>query len=244
MGFLPILCCFATSNLRYYAKTRVLPMLISNIAGLMLVLTLSMASVLLAAAEIISPTPQAALERLLSGNKRYAQDKLLHPNRDQVRREALTSQQSPFAIILGCSDSRVSPEIVFDQGIGDLFVVRVAGNVVGPIELDSIEYSVEYLNSSLIVLGHENCGAVNAVLSGKTKDIEAIAIQIEPAVEKSRGLPGNALENAVKANVKLVVDQIKKSETIARFIAEKKIGVVGGYYKLASGEIELCCGPE
>lgn len=193
----------------------------------------------------MSPIPKASLERLLSGNQRYAQDRLLHPNRDKIRREAVTSQQSPFAIILGCSDSRVSPEIVFDQGIGDLFVVRVAGNVVGPIELDSIEFSVEYLNSSLIfVLGHENCGAVNAVLSGNTKDIEAIAIQIEPAVEKSRGLSGNSLENAVKTNVKLVVEQIKNSETIARFIEEKKLDVVGGYYKLASGEIELCCGPE
>lgn len=210
--------------------------------GLILLLSIAIIPILLTATEYTSPpSPKVALERLLAGNKRYSQDMLLHPNRNQIRREALTSQQSPFAIILGCSDSRVSPEIVFDQGLGDLFVVRVAGNVVGPIELDSIEYSVEYLNSSLIfVLGHENCGAVTAVLSGTTRDIEAIAIQIEPAIEKSKGMPGNRLENAVKTNVSVVVNQIKKSETIAKFIAEKKLDVVGGYYKLASGEIELC----
>lgn len=192
--------------------------------------------------ENIKMTPEKALEQLMNGNKRYTQDKLLHPNRDQERREALTAKQTPFASILGCSDSRVSPEIVFDQGIGDLFVVRVAGNVIGPIELDSLDYSIEYLNSSLIfVLGHENCGAVSAVLAGMTKDIEAVAIQIEPAIEKAKKMPGNALENAIKANIRMVVNQIRKSETIARFIAEKKVDVVGGYYNLATGEIELCC---
>ena len=93
-------------------------------------------------------------------------------------------EQKPFAIILGCSDSRVSPEILFDQGIGDLFIVRVAGNVAGPVELDSIEYAALYLKSSLVlVLGHENCGAITAVLDGQTKEIEHVADLIAPAIQ-------------------------------------------------------------
>jgi carbonic anhydrase len=110
-------------------------------------------------------TCEMGLQRLKEGNQRYVEDKLIHPDRTSERREALQSKQQPFAIIVGCSDSRVAPEIVFDQGVGDLFIVRVAGNVVGPIELDSIEYAAEYLKSCLIVvMGHQNCGAVDAVM--------------------------------------------------------------------------------
>ncbi|HUD00945.1 MAG TPA: carbonic anhydrase, partial [Rhabdochlamydiaceae bacterium] len=117
-------------------------------------------------------TPDKALETLMDGNQRFSQDKSLHSDRNSERRQELVSKQTPYAIILGCSDSRVAPEIVFDQGIGDLFIVRVAGNVVGPLELDSIEYSALYLHSSLVmVLGHESCGAIKAVLAGTTKDI-------------------------------------------------------------------------
>ena len=102
-------------------------------------------------------TSQEAIERLKAGNERYVEDELEHPHRDSDRREALTSKQNPFAIIVGCSDSRVSPEILFDQGVGDLFVVRVAGNVIGPLELDSIDYAALYLGSvCILVMGHEN----------------------------------------------------------------------------------------
>lgn len=209
---------------------------------LLLCSSLTLLPLVLPAAESASMTPKAALEKLVSGNKRYTQDKLAHPNRDQERRESLTAKQNPFATIVGCSDSRVSPEIVFDQGIGDLFVVRVAGNVVGPLEEDSIDFSLDVLGASLIiVVGHENCGAVNAVLTGNTQDILAVAKQIEPALAKVKNLPGNALENAIKANVQAVVNQIKKAPVVARLISEKKVEVVGGYYHLASGEVELCC---
>lgn len=189
----------------------------------------------------LGASPENSLERLMKGNERYVDDKLLHPDRTQLRREELTSSQAPFATIVGCSDSRVSPEIIFDQGIGDLFVVRVAGNVVGPIELDSIDFSVAVLGSSIIlVLGHEKCGAVNAVLNKQTEGIEAIAKLIEPAVAKSRSVSeGNPLENAVKANVLMVVEQLKSSKIIKQLIEQNKIKVVGGYYHLGSGKVEL-----
>ncbi len=190
--------------------------------------------------ETIPLTPRQALVRLMDGNLRYIQDKLLHPNRSQERRLAVVNAQTPFAIILGCSDSRVAPEIVFDQGIGDLFVVRVAGNVAGPIELDSIEYSGLYLGSSIVlVLGHESCGAVTAVVQHNTKEIENIAELIEPAVKASAILPGNRIENAVKANVRMTVDYLKKTPNISKLIHEGKLDVIGGYYHLNNGEVEI-----
>jgi carbonic anhydrase len=188
-------------------------------------------------------TPKKALQQLMNGNGRYIIDKLEHPNRTLERRQSLSAKQEPFAIIIGCSDSRVSPEIVFDQGLGDLFVVRIAGNVLGPIELSSAQYSAEYLHSSLIfVLGHENCGAVNAVLNHQTKDIEPIAKNIETAIHNNKiNFSNNALENAIKANVRWVVQELRKNELIANLIKEKKIEVVGGYYHLDTGKVELCC---
>lgn len=104
-------------------------------------------------------TPQEVMNQLMEGNDRFVQDALEHPNRDQERRAAIAAKQYPIAVIVGCSDSRVSPEIIFDQGVGDLFVVRVAGNVIGPLELDSIEYGVLHLRAKVVlIVGHENCG--------------------------------------------------------------------------------------
>ena len=180
-------------------------------------------------------TPDEALIRLQEGNSRYMKDQFTCPDRTQIRREAVSSKQTPFAVIVGCSDSRVSPEILFDQGVGDLFVVRVAGNVVGAIELDSIDYSVIYLGSKLImVLGHENCGAVQAVLDGTTKDIETVAKLIAPAIKDD-----HKLDTAVKANVEQVVKQLQESKVIAPLLQAGKVKVVGGYYNLISGKVEL-----
>ncbi len=181
-----------------------------------------------------------ALDRLIEGNNRYVNDKLLHPNRTSERREAIISKQKPFAIILGCSDSRVSPEILFDEGVGDLFVVRVAGNVVGPIELESIDYGALYLKSSVImVLGHQNCGAVDAVLEGNTKDIPAIAKRIEPAVKIAKKEKGNTLENAIQENVRLIVKQLKQTKSLSPLVRQKKLEIVGGYYDLETGKVQL-----
>lgn len=182
-----------------------------------------------------SQTPSEALRRLVEGNQRYANDDVLHANHSSDRREELVNEQNPFAIILGCSDSRVAPEIIFDQGLGDLFIVRVAGNVVGPIELDSIDFSAKYLGSSLVlVLGHESCGAIAAVMSGTTADIKDVANLIQPAIKGAA-----SLEDAIKANIRSTVAYLKKSRVLKQLIADKKIDCVGAYYHLGTGTVEI-----
>ena len=181
------------------------------------------------------------LSRLLEGNARYVQDRLAHPNRTSERREAVVCKQSPFAIIIGCSDSRVAPEILFDQGVGDLFVVRVAGNVVGPLELDSIDYSALYLHSSVIlVMGHENCGAVEAVVQGKTKDIKAVAALIDPVVQEvKKDKSKDFLSTCIKKNALHVRDFLIKSPIIQELIKADKIEVHAAYYNLQTGAVEI-----
>jgi len=201
---------------------------------------LSSVSLVLGTSLLGALTSDEALKTLLEGNQRYMSDQLLHADNNANRRASLVSKQEPFAIILGCSDSRVAPEIIFDQNIGDLFVVRVAGNVVGPIELDSIEYSALYLGSRLIiVLGHENCGAVQAVLTGNTQDIEAIAVKIEPALVGIQPQQKNALERAIVANVRLVVDQLSNSPVLGKMLKTQQLKIVGGYYDLLTGQVRL-----
>jgi len=185
-------------------------------------------------------TPQQALQALVDGNTRFSTDKSLHPDRTSERRQETAAGQTPFATILGCSDSRVAPEILFDAGIGDLFIVRIAGNVAGAIGLDSIEYSVLYLNSPLIlVLGHENCGAVGAVLQGKTKDIEAVAQLIDPAARATRGQKEDRLENTIKMNARLIAEQLRQSPVLKGFIDKGKLAVKSGYYNFHTGKVEL-----
>jgi len=163
------------------------------------------------------------LDRLLEGNKRYVSFESEHPNRSRERLLETAKEQNPFALIVGCSDSRVAAEILFDQGIGDLFIVRVAGNVVGPIELASIRFAVEQLGVSLIfVLGHENCGAVQAVFSGQGDLIKPISDHIEINEAKT-------LEDAVKNNILHVRDDLK-----GQF---PSVDVQGGYYCLHTGEV-------
>ncbi len=180
-------------------------------------------------------TPKQALDRLMKGNALFVQDTTICPNKHQDRRTITASKQRPFAIVLGCSDSRVPPELAFDQGIGDIFVVRIAGNVVGPTELDSVDYSAIHNDSSIIVvLGHENCGAVSAVLANNTKDIESIAAFMKPAIDQNQNLVA-----ATEANIRNSVARIKASPPIAKLIREGKIDVVGAYYNLESGEVQL-----
>ncbi len=186
--------------------------------------------------ELISTprNPHDAIDSLFEGNLRYVKGHIKKHTHYSVRRMELQKEQRPFAVIVGCSDSRVPPEIIFDQGLGDLFVVRVAGQVVGPIELDSIEYGVKYLGASVIfVLGHENCGAVNAVLSNQTTDIEDVAALIRPAIQTNE-----TLENAVKSNVRYVVEDLKNTRVIRQLKLEGKVDVIGGYYHLPNGRVE------
>lgn len=183
--------------------------------------------------------PEEALQKLIDGNKRYMQDILEHPRRDEERRQEVKSLQEPFAVIVGCSDSRVSPEVIFDQGIGDLFVVRVAGNVVGPLELDSIDYGTAVLHSTVVlVLGHENCGAVQAVLAGQTKLIESVADLIKSGVKDCRDCAQD-LPRATKFNVQHVVAALKKTPILKKLIDEKRLLIVGGYYHLGNGNVEI-----
>lgn len=180
-----------------------------------------------------------SLQKLVEGNKRFVNGELNYPRLSIDQRERLREGQEPFAVILSCSDSRVSPELIFDQGLGDLFVVRVAGNVAAEIELESINYAVKVLHSSVIlVMGHQNCGAVNAVLHGQGSAIPEIASWIEPAIE----FPDEStlsLEQAVKLNVKRIVSYLKTTSTISEFVSQNKLTVVGGYYHLDTGEVEL-----
>lgn len=185
-------------------------------------------------------TPTDALQRLKEGNDRFTQDKLEHPDRTRERREETAPRQSPFAVVLGCSDSRIPPEIVFDQGIGDLFVVREAGNVVSEIELESILFSVVTNQSSLVVvLGHENCGAIQAVVQKNTQSIPEIAALVQKALAEQKIEGELTVEKAVKANVRYTVDKLKQDKTIDSYIQQNKVKVVGGYYHLESGKVEF-----
>lgn len=182
-------------------------------------------------------------KELMDGNARYVSSTTICQTDLHNRRAELVQKQNPFAVIVCCSDSRVPPEIVFDQHLGDLFVVRVAGNVIDTLALGSIEYAVQVLGSRLVmVLGHANCGAVNAALSGAKAPghVEDILEKIQPAVEAARHDHGDLLENAIKANVRNSVAAIQGSEPILKpLVAKEKIKVVGGYYHLDSGKVEL-----
>ena len=189
---------------------------------------------------LLADHPRVAIQRLIDGNKRYVADRLEHPNRTSESREAVVKAQNPFAVVLGCADSRVAPEIIFDQGIGDLFVVRVAGNVAGSLELESIQFAVENLGSAVVlVLGHENCGAVNAVVNHQTGDIQSIAELIEPAVKVATKESGNLLENAIQANVENVVKQLKQTPFMSTLLQQNKVAVMGGVYHLATGKVDF-----
>src|SRR4028119_2231189 len=149
-----------------------------------------------------------ALQKLMEGNKRYVNFKRAYPDQDQVRLKAVAQAQHPFAVVLGCADSRVSPELLFDQGLGDLFVIRVAGNILDDGTLASIEFATAELGVPLVmVLGHQRCGAVKAALEGGEVPghINRLVEAIKPALEVAKAQPGDKLDNAVRANIRMVV---------------------------------------
>jgi carbonic anhydrase len=187
-------------------------------------------------------TPDAALKKLMDGNQRFLEKKRLNPDQDEFRIKEVAHGQAPFAAILGCADSRVVPEIAFDQGIGDIFVVRVAGNIAATEDIASEEYAVGVLGTPLlVVLGHQRCGAVKAALEGGSLPgvIESLVEAIQPAIEASEGQPGDRLTNAVKANVRMQVKRLQKASVIASAIQKGKLKVVGAYYDLDTGAISL-----
>ena len=191
--------------------------------------------------ETTAKGPDAVLAELKVGNDHHTKHKYSHPHETQAWQDTLIGSQHPQAEILSCSDSRVPPEIIFDQGLGDLFVVRVAGNVATDAEIASLEYGAEHLNIPLlIVLGHQSCGAVTAAVKGGEPDghLAALTDLIKPAVEKTRGKPGDAVANAVTENVENVVRQLRSSDPIlSHLVAEGKLKIVGGVYSLETGKV-------
>ncbi|MBD2663680.1 carbonic anhydrase [Richelia sinica FACHB-800] len=187
--------------------------------------------------------PQEALARLLEGNKRFVEGKRLNPNQSKLRLQETSVAQYPFAAILGCADSRVPAEIVFDQGLGDLFVVRVAGNVASQTAIGSLEFATAVLGAQLIVvLGHARCGAVVAATKGDPLPgrIGVFVEEIKPAVERVRNKTGSLEENSIIANVQYQAEKLAESSTIIRgLINEDKVKIVGGRYDLASGKVTL-----
>jgi len=186
--------------------------------------------------------PDEALEKLMAGNRRFVEGKLENPNRDYQRLTQLTKDQAPFACILSCADSRVPPEILFDQGLGDLFVVRDAGNVATPEEIGSLEFGTLLLGAKVImVLGHEECGAVKAAIAGVPVpgQISSVLFAIQPAVVSSEGQTGNRIDNAVRANVLWQMERLKKSSVISDLVDENKLKLVGGRYDLNTGEVTI-----
>jgi len=189
-----------------------------------------------------SVAPTEAVSKLKEGNERYTSGSLQHPGQTTERRTEVAKSQHPFAIIVSCSDSRVPPEIVFDQGLGDLFVLRVAGNVINDESRGSIEYAVEHFGVRLIlVLGHQRCGAVEAAketIAAKGKapaHIQSLVTAIKPAVEST--VKGD-LDATIKANVEYVVDALRSSAPILKPKVESgDVQVIGGYYSLDTGAV-------
>lgn len=199
------------------------------------------------------PAPDA-LARLRDGNHRFAAGELiLGAATNSERRLQLADGQSPFAIILGCSDSRVPAEIVFDQGLGDLFVIRVAGNIVAPSQVASVEFAADTYGSRLVVvLGHSNCGAVLATVDQlsrpaeqRTRHLGSIVDRISPSVEPllAHGTPHDhdrLVHQAVRANIRVSADHLRHgSELLERMIRDKGLMVVGAEYSLETGLVDF-----
>jgi carbonic anhydrase len=195
-----------------------------------------------------------ALERLREGNRRFVSgirstDQLA----SATRRTELVREQDPYAVILGCSDSRVPAEIVFDQGLGDLFVIRVAGNIVAPSQIGSVEFAAEWFGTQLVVvLGHSRCGAVAATLQQLTgqpqrgsRNLRSIVDRVRPALmpllDNGPGADGEALlRRAVRANVRASVNQLRHgSDAIEQLVQQDLLLVVGAEYSLETGEVEF-----
>jgi carbonic anhydrase len=191
--------------------------------------------------------PELGLAELKQGNARFVEARMMHPDQNPETRLSVSKSQAPFAIVLSCSDSRLPPEVIFDQGLGDLFVVRVAGNIVDPAGMGSIEYAVGHLGTPLIVvLGHQNCGAVSATLEALQPpfeephgDVAALITAITPAVGEAEKQPGDLLTNAIKANIDQSRNQILQNKELKPVLDSGKLKVVTGYYSLDDGTVTL-----
>ncbi len=211
--------------------------LIFNILG---VLTLTHAPFSYTATPM--PNPDQALQMLVEGNTHFVNNENVHRSYLEEAKDAMLQKQTPIAAIVGCSDSRVPPELIFDRGLGELFVVRDAGNVIGPIEMDSVEFAVISLKVPLvIVMGHQNCGAVGAALLGRKNvpELDNIYPLLDQALKKCNSKGTDVLINAIECNVKMGVATLKNSPSIAPLLKENKVKIVGAYYEMTSGKVTL-----
>jgi carbonic anhydrase len=239
-----------------YEEARIAPTLLARRAVLrfagVAAATLALSGIALAKEAKMVPkpenvlTPDAALDRLISGNKRYVDGANQHHD-FRRERDALSKGQNPFAAVLSCADSRIAPEFCFDTARGDVFVCRVAGNFANDDIVASLEYAIAVLKTPLIVvLGHDACGAVDATIKS-IKDgttlpghLPELVSAIRPAVEAVKNQGGDMLANAISCNVKLNVDKLQKSSPILdAAVNGKTLRVVGGVYRLASGKVDL-----
>lgn len=189
------------------------------------------------------PTADEALKILMDGNNRFVTGKLEHPNHCEESRQLTSAKQEPIATILCCADSRVPPVDIFDLGIGDLFTVRVAGNIIGFHTLGSIEYAVRHLHTPLvIVMGHSCCGAVGAVTSEVKLDghMASFTPPIQTAIKKVKDQSGDLIDNTARQLAKDIANQISESEPIiADYVNDKKVKVVPMFYDFSTGKVSI-----
>jgi carbonic anhydrase len=196
--------------------------------------------------EAYSAAAKVALENLLAGNQRFVKDERA-PRAFDLRREKLVSGQKPLAIILGCSDSRVSPETLFDQNLGEIFVVRTAGQVLEPTSIASIEYAVDHLQAPLLlILGHEQCGAVTAAIAHADQthgNIGRLLGKIKPAIDRAKQLntpPEGMVEKVTDLHLEELAQQVfQESEIIRQAVTEGRLRLVTAKYLMASGEVKI-----
>lgn len=193
------------------------------------------------AGEVRNLSADVALSKLKLGNERFAGFNMKHPNTDRARRARLVQMQRPFAVILACSDSRVPPELIFDQGLGDLFVIRNAGNVIDEHIIGSVEYAVQHLGVNLVVvLGHDACGAVGAAMSDSKEPqaIESLKSSIEPAVRQCRQNRNYTYEDVIKTHAKLDVKDILADKDLAEYAKKHNVKIIAANYCLKTGKVE------
>ncbi len=189
-----------------------------------------------------SVSPDAALQRLLEGNQRFVDGAYQNLQQSRSRFQETASAQYPFASILGCADSRVPTEIIFDQGLGDLFVIRLAGNVASQTAIGSLEFATSVLGTQLIVVGHSNCGAVAAAVKGELLPgrIGGFLENIKPTVARVKDKTGDLKANMVIANIQYQAQKLAESSTIlAGLIQAGKLKIVGGQYDLRTGKFTI-----
>ncbi|MFE6550651.1 carbonic anhydrase [Streptomyces sp. NPDC057746] len=203
-----------------------------------------------APADARSATPAQAFARLMDGNDRWVRGDLQHPDRDPSRREFVARKQQPIGSVLACIDSRVPPELLFDTGLGDLFVMRTGGEAIGPVVTGSVEYGPMTSGTPLIVvLGHQRCGAVEAahrsIRDGKPLpgNLEAIAEALRPAYEQAaRDGGSDPVETMARAQVRLTADALRSNQDLAPLVEKGSLAVVGAYYSLDTGKVEVLTG--